>query len=127
MKTVLAVLALLSATLVSPLVGQGDNEYTRKTLAGLTGLYVSVEQIPDEVQRDGLDTTQIRTDVELKLRQAGITVLTRQEWLSTAAAPYLYVNVQAIKNPANLYAYSADVELRQRVTLVHNPAVSILA
>ena len=127
MKTVLAVLALLSATLVSPLVGQGDNEYTRKTLAGLTGLGVSVEDIPDEVQRDGLDTTQIRTDVELKLRQAGITVLTRQEWLSTAAAPYLYVNVQAIKNPANLYAYSADVELRQRVTLVHNPAVSILA
>ena len=101
MKTVLGALALLSATLVSPLVGQGDDEYTRKTLAGLTGLYVSVEHIPDEVQRDGLDTTQILTDVELKLRQAGITVLARQEWLSTAAAPYLYVNVQAIKNPAN--------------------------
>ena len=127
MKTVLAVLALLSATVVSRLVGQGDNESTRKTLAGLTGLYVSVQRIPDEMQRDGLDTTQILTDVELKLCQAGITVLTRQEWLSTAAAPYLYVNVQAIKNPANLYAFSVDVELRQRVTLVHNPAVSILA
>src|SRR2546425_8239420 len=127
MKTVLAVLALLSATAVSPLVGQGDNEYTRKTLAGLTGVYVSVENIPDEAQHDGLDTTRIRTDVELRLRQAGITVLTRQEWLSTAAAPYLYVNVQVIKNPANFYAYSADVELRQRVTLVHNPATSILA
>ena len=127
MKTVLAALAFLSAGVVSPLVGQGDNEYTRKTLAGLTGLYVSVEQIPDEMQRDGLDTTQILTDVELKLRQAGITVLTRQEWLSTAAAPYLYVNVQAIKNPANFYAFSVDVQLRQRVTLVHDPAVLILA
>src|SRR5437773_731829 len=126
MKTVLAALAFLSAGVVSPLVGQGDNEYTRKTLAGLTGLYVSVEQIPDEMQRDGLDTTQILTDVELKLRQAGITVLTRQEWLSTAAAPYLYVNVQAHKT-SNLYALSVDVELRQLVTLVHNPAVSILA
>src|SRR5207249_6328300 len=126
MKTVLAVLALLSATVVSRLVGQGDNESTRKTLAGLTGLYVSVEHIPDEMQRDGLDTTQIQTDVELKLRQAGITVLTRQEWLSTAAAPFLYVNVQAIKN-SNLYAFSVDVQLRQRVTLVHDPAVLILA
>ena len=126
MKTVLAVLALLSAAAVSPLVGQGDDEYTRKTLAGLTGLYVSVQRIPDEMQRDGLDTTQILTDVELKLRQAGITVLTRQEWLSTEAFPYLYVNVQAHKT-SNLYALSVDVELRQLVTLVHNPAVSTLA
>ena len=76
---------------------------------------------------DGLDTTQIRTDVELKLRQAGITVLTRQERLSTAAAPYLYVNVQAIKSRANVYAFSANVELLQRVTLVRNPAMSIPA
>src|SRR5438093_397093 len=121
MKTVLAVLALLSATLVSRLVGQGDDEYTRKTLVGLTGVYVSVEHIPDEMQRDGLDTTQIQTDVELKLRQAGITVLTRQEWLSTAAAPLLYFNVQAITN-SNLYAFSVDVQLRQRVTLLDDPA-----
>ena len=127
MKTVLAVLALLSATVVSRLVGQGDNESTRKTLAGLTGLYVSVQRIPDEMQRDGLDTTQILTDVELKLRQAGITVLTRQEWLSTEAFPYLYVNVQVTKNSARIYAFSVDVELRQLVTLVHNPAVSTLA
>src|SRR2546426_12771316 len=127
MKTVLAALTLLSAAMVSPLVGQGDDEYTRKTLAGLAGLFVSVEHIADEVQRDGLDTTQIRTDVELKVRQAGITVLTQQEWLSTAAAPYLYVNVQVLKNPAKFYAFSADVELLQRVTLVRNPAMSILA
>src|SRR3989441_6312408 len=127
MKTVLAALTLLSAAMVSPLVGQGDDEYTRKTLAGLTGLFVSVEHIADEVQRDGLDTTQIRTDVELKLRQAGISVLTHEEWLSTAAAPYLYVNVQVFKNPANFYAYSANVELRQRVTLVHSPSTSALA
>ena len=127
MKTVLAVLALLSATVVSRLVGQGDNESTRKTLAGLTGLYVSVQRIPDEMQRDGLDTTQILTDVELKLRQAGITVLTRQEWLSTAAAPYLYVNVQVLKNPAKFYVFSANVELGQRATLVHDPSMSVLA
>ncbi len=127
MKAVLAPLALLSASVLSPLVAQGDNEGTRATLAGLTGVYVLVEHIPDEAQRDGLDTTQIRTDVELKLRQAGITVLTQQEWLSTAAAPYLYVNVQAIKNSAGIYAFTVDVELRQRVTLIQNPSMRVLA
>ena len=127
MKRVLVVSALLYAAVVSPLTGQGDDEYSRKTLAGLTGIYVLVEHLSDEAQRDGLDTTQIRTDVELKLRQAGISVLTQQEWLATAAAPYLYVNVQVIKNPAHVYAFSADVELRQRVTLVRNPSTLILA
>ena len=127
MKTVLAVLALLSATVVSPLAGQGDYELSRATLAGLTGVYVLVENILDEAQRDGLDTTQIRTDVELKLRQAGIAVLTRQEWLSTVAAPFLYVNVQAFKNQAHVYAFSANVELRQRVTLVGNPSMVVRA
>ena len=127
MKAVLAALALLSASVLSPLVGQGHDEASRATLVGLTGVYVLVENIPDEAQRDGLDTTQIRTDVELKLRQAGITVLTQQEGLSTAAAPYLYVNVQVLKNPAKFYAFSADVELRQRVTLVHDPSMSVLA
>src|SRR5207302_10274322 len=79
-----------------------------------------------QMQRDGQNTIKIITDVELKLRQAGITVLPRQEWLSTAAAPFLYVNVQAIKN-TNFYAFSVEVQLRQRVTLVHDPAVLILA
>jgi hypothetical protein len=51
MKTVLAALALLSATVVSPLVGQGDDETTRKTLAGLKGVYVSVETISDDARR----------------------------------------------------------------------------
>ena len=127
MKTVLAALALLFAAVVLPLVGQGDDETTRNTLAGLKGVHVLVESIKDEVQRDGLRESQIQTDVELKLRQAGITVLTHEEWLSTTAAPYLYVNVQVFKNPAHFYAYSANVELRQRVTLVHSPSTSVLA
>ena len=127
MKTVLAALVLVATAVASPLVGQGDNEFTRKTLAGLTGMYVSVVPISDEAQRDGLDATQIRTDVELKLRQAGIAVLTQDEWRSTMGAPYLFVSVQTFKNPAHVYAYSADVELRQLVTLVRDPSKSVLA
>ena len=54
MKTVLAALALLSATVVSRLVGQGDDESARKTLAGLRGVYVAVGiSDSDEVRRDG--------------------------------------------------------------------------
>jgi len=127
MKTVLAALALLSATVVSPLVGQGDDEANRKTLAGLNGVQVWVGSIPDEVQRDGLDTMQIRTDVELKLRQAGIPVPTEQQSLSRVNAPVLYVNIGALKRRPGvvLYAFWANVELHQFVRLTRNPAVTV--
>jgi|SRR5689334_16828984 len=127
MKTVLAALALLFATGVSPLVGQGDNEASRATLVGLPGVYVLVERIDNEAQRDGLDTLQVRIDVEVKLRQAGIRVLSEQEAFSTAGAPNLYVDIQTVKNQLSVYAYSVRIELRQGATLVRQPSLRRLA
>src|SRR2546430_11830828 len=106
MKTALAALALLSAAAVSPLVGQGDNDGTRATLAGLTGVYVLVEHIDDDAQRDGLDTLQVRTDVEVKLRQASISVLSEEEQFSTAGAGDPFINNQNPKNKQNVCAVS---------------------
>ncbi len=126
MKTVFAAVVLLSATLASSAVGQ-DDEQARKTLTGLSGVYVIVEQLPDEAQHDGLREDQVQTDVELRLRQAGITILTREQSFATAGAPYLYVNVQVLKNPAKFYAFSVNVELRQGVTLIRDPSIRVLA
>src|SRR6266550_4123844 len=127
MKTVLATIAHLCAVVVPPLVGQGDDETTRNTLAGLKGVQVLVESIKDEVQRDGLRESQIQTDVELKLRQAGISVLTHEEWLSTVGLPFLHVNVHAFKRPTSLYAFQVDIELHQKVRLIRNPSLTVLA
>src|SRR5207302_7465487 len=127
MKTALAALALLSAAAVSPLVGQGDNDGTRATLAGLTGVYVLVEHIDDDAKRDGLDTLQVRTDVEVKLRQASISVLSEEEQFSTAGAAYLYINIQTAKNKLSVYAFSVRVELRQGVMLIRNQSMRRLA
>ena len=55
-----------------------DGKETRKTLVGLSGVYVLVETIEDDVERDGLSRAQIQTDMELKLREAGIPVLTEE-------------------------------------------------
>jgi len=126
MKTLLAAVALLSATVVSPLVGQEDDETSRQSLAGLSGVYVLVEHIEDQAQRDGLLQDQIQTDVELKLRQAGITVLTQVQSFSRTGA-LLYVSVSALKNSSGFYAYNLDLELRQQVRLIRNPGVTVLA
>src|SRR6266487_6788482 len=124
MKTVLAVLALLSATLASPLVGQGDNSSSRQTLAGLRGVYVDVELKTDEAQRSGLTEVKLRTDVELKLRQAGIKVVAFEETGDTLGLPTLFVGVSAVplKTLGGLYAISVTVDIFQPIALVRNPS-----
>ena len=49
---------------------------------------VLVEDMTDDAKRLGLNTVQIQTDVELKLRLAGIKVLTKEERYGTPGTPY---------------------------------------
>ncbi len=127
MKTALAALALLSAAIVTPLLGQGDDEDTRKTLAGLHRVRVVV-QLSDsaEMQKDGLSQSQLQTDVEVKLRQTGIIVLSQQE---AQSRPWLNVIVSTLNvssaNAMGMYAVSVSAELHQWVTLTRNPSVRV--
>jgi len=126
MKTVLAALALLFPTVASSLVGQGE-----ETLAGLKGVSVYVERIKDEVQRDGLEEGQILTDVEVRLRQAGVPVLTKQQSFDSAGSSILDIDVHAVKataeGVAGFYAYHVHIELSQEVRLVRKSSLKVHA
>jgi hypothetical protein len=102
---------------------QGDDEYTRKSLRGLKGVQVVVEGIKPEAEASGLYAAAILTDVELKLRQAGIKVLTGAEARVAPGQPYLYVQVGLASNPkTELYAFFIRVELCQDVQLLRDPS-----
>jgi hypothetical protein len=73
-----------------------DDKYARATLRGIEGVNVAIESLEPEVERAGLVRQQIETDVELRLRKAGIRVLTEEERQGTPGAPYLYINVNVI-------------------------------
>ena len=124
MKIALAALALLSATAVSPSAGQGDNSSSRQTLAGLRGVYVEVQLKTDEAQRSGLTEVQLRTDVELRLREAGIKVVAFEQTGDTLGLPSLFVGVSAVplKTLPGLYAISVTVDIFQPIALVRNPS-----
>jgi hypothetical protein len=94
-----------------------DDEASRKSLRGLVGAYVIVEPLPDEEKRDGLNAQDIRTDVELKLRLAGVKVLTEEEWYAAPGHPFLYVNVNTKLHDGNLWVFSTEVSLEQDVLL----------
>ncbi len=90
-RTLLAAAVLLLGTMAAGARAQ-SGEKERMSLAGLRGVYVVVSDIKEEVQRAGLRKEDVLTDVELRLRRAGVPVLSRAEWANDPAAPMLYVD-----------------------------------
>jgi hypothetical protein len=98
----------------------GDNETSRATLQGVEGVMVVVENLKPEVERGGLTQQQLQTDVELRLRQAGIRILTEQERFGVPGGPILHVNVSTpLKSDPNLdlAAVYIGIGLYQRASL----------
>ena len=61
----------------------------KETLRGLPGVAVVIEPLHPTTERDGLTQHQLQTEVEQQLKNAGIRVLTQEEWKKTPGAPYL--------------------------------------
>ena len=93
----LRVLILLVLTLCWPTVGFTFTADKRDTLRGLREISVLVEYLPDDVEREGLNREHLKHDIEMRLRQAGLRVLTISEIANSPGAPYLYVAVYPIQ------------------------------
>ncbi len=112
--------AIVAACLLFAVAAAADSEGQRPTLAGIQGVTVGIEPINDpQVERDGLSMSAIQTDLELKLRRAGIPVLT-----SDQAKPrfphilFLLLTIGVLKDPdLPAYTYGIQLQLFQSVTL----------
>jgi hypothetical protein len=93
----------------------GDSPYERETLRGLNGISVVVEELSSVSSSAGLSKDQLRTAVELKLRLAGVKVVTDAESISLPGAPHLYVQILSIGH--NIIGYTVDVSFMQTVNL----------
>ena len=120
----LALILIMSGLLVltSPLSAL-DSKSNRATLQGLKGIGVLVEYMAPEAEWGGLTKNQLQADVERRLGTAGIKVLTREESLETPGEPHLYINVNinVAKTESEIFPYSIDVMLIQRVSLLRDP------
>ena len=107
-----------------------DSEQARKTLAGLPGVYVLVEELQPNIQKYAskfeLDKVSLQKSTESRLREAGIRVLGREEWLKTPGRPVLYVNVNTHEQEKYWFAYNVEVELQQIAAMEANPAIKSL-
>ena len=80
-------------------------------LKDLPGVMVVVEGFRSAAEDAGFDKQTFQTDVELKLRMAGIKAAEDTD------LPRLYLNVNTLQRERNRNAYAVSLELFQRVLL----------
>jgi biotin operon repressor len=97
----------------------------RRNLKGIDSVFVVVETLPNGASKLGLSETIVQTDVEQKLRLAGLRVVTDQEGENLPGSPYLYVRLIATDPPE---AAAIEISLNENATLERNgdfaPAVA---
>jgi hypothetical protein len=106
------------------------SEDPRALLRGLKGVGVVVEELTPDAKRGGLVEERLQTDMEGRLREAGIPVLSGIDLRSTPGEPYLSITVAALQGKghlAPLFVCSAKVELKQDVTLMRDDSLNISA
>ena len=91
-----------------------DAKPNRASLRGLEGVYVKVDGLTTEIEKEGLTKALIRKDAESKLRAAGIRTLSKEKWFDLIGSPHLYVNVNCLKlGETKEYIYSIRIAFRQ--------------
>lgn len=96
-----------------------DSQLSRATLKGISAVYVLVEDLDDDAKAMGLTKDAIQTDVELKLRLAGMQVVPPEDGVTL---PYLYVRVTVSDRSARA-AYT-EVRLHQNALLQRNGQIA---
>jgi hypothetical protein len=114
-------LGLFLSVLVAVTVSAQDNpNLDRRTLKGIKGVLVYAG-VGKDIEEAGLLTDVVKTDTELRLRQAGIRLLERDaEFRSTPGSPMLVVAVEGVSYKG-VYGFSLSVSLSQNVVLERDP------
>jgi len=114
-RRILPVCVLLSLTVQA---WATDTPMDRATLKGITEVQVVVEPIVPEIERHGLTHSQIQADLELRLKQSGINVV-------SSSPASLRVDIQLTRVMVfRVYAYSLKVAIHQPVRLDRAPRIS---
>lgn len=97
-----------------------------RSLAGVKGITLDVWALPESIRAAGLTESRLRAEIEARLFEAGIRVLTAEEG-AKAAAPALAVEADANTNKAGLHGVSFRLYLRQPVLLKRDRRIEVRA
>jgi hypothetical protein len=118
-KIAICFFAILLLFFIAP--GKGFSVSCVDSLKGLEGVEVLVEELKADLENYNLTALDIQTDVEAKLRAAGIKIFSKQEneKKQPLHKPYLYVKVNSYKPVwrKEVIAFHIEIALKQLVTI----------
>ncbi len=122
-KIAILVLAISFCSLFFPTLSRSAS--CLESLKDLKGVEVLVEELKPELEDFNLTMIEVQADVESKLRNAGIEVLSREdnEKIQPLRKPYLYVKINSLKLPWRRasFAFHVEIALKQQVKLSEHP------
>lgn len=119
-------LCICSLCLIARTVSADPND----SLRGITAVYLAIPEFGDDAARDGINTEIIRQDVELRLRRAGIAIVSKEGLKDKPLTPWVYVELELAKQrdaAKGLYAVHLSVSVGEFVTLARDPRISTVA
>jgi hypothetical protein len=114
-------LAMMLLVGISSPAARAQTKYENDTLKGINALFVIVENLSSGATELGLTKEVLQTDVELKLRLAGISVVTQEAGVKLPGTPYLWVQVTVTEGA---HAANIAVAVRQDVRLERNDGLA---
>jgi hypothetical protein len=128
-RSVYALRGLLIATTVvflpASVQPQGSK---RESLRGIKALAVVIEDLSPDTEQAGFQKTQLKNDVEMRLKGKGIRLVSEPETAGTWDGPILNVRLQTVKHDRqNIEAISIILQLRQKVRLTRESGAEVLA
>lgn len=115
------------AIVLGPLPICAQTDFDRATLAGLNGVYPLLLFTFDGTMV-GLNKTSLQTLLELRLRAAGIPVLTKDQMMEAPGYPELDLSIiiipdKTVGGTLRGYAYAVSLQLLQSISLRRNPEI----
>jgi len=102
----------------------------RRVLKGVKGVYVLTESLPLVAKELGITERSLKTEVELKLRLAGIGVYSREEWLKNPLEiSTLYINLNITSGTIRgmrHYPFHISINLRDVVYIQRSLSRTLL-
>jgi hypothetical protein len=122
--------AILLATSLHSVPAQAAiSSSDREALQGIGCVRVLVEHMDARAEQDGFLADTYASDVERRLRQSGICVLSANEPEPESPAPYLYLRVAMMAQDAErrTYAFATAMELFEAMSPQREPSTVLTA
>ena len=109
----ISLVAFLFIVAVSTPAQDPAGKLEKASLVGLSRVYVVVTTTP-QAEQDGLTSADLKTEVEARLRSAGIKVIDKGEWTTDDGVLSITISALPIEK-LPLYACSFTLDLKQAV------------